>query len=203
MIATVARHCGYALMDLIPGRIATAGLSMAAVSPPVLKSRLFQRACGAVARRHLAAGSLLFRTNMGIARRLRCEIPVFKFEYVFGRPQNILSERSTLALVCELSEDCDAFVDVGANEGIFTFLVASSRGPRIDIHWFEPDSALFDRLKQNLIRSGISTDGNRIAVSDYSGVAPFYRNLSDDLSGSLSHYFAASHKTEIQEVRTV
>jgi FkbM family methyltransferase len=199
----MARNCGYAFVGVIPPRIASAGLSIAAVSPPAFKGKLFQRVCGAIARRHFPAGASLLCTNLGIARRLRCEVPVCKSHHVFGRPQNMLSERSTLALVRELSKDCDAFIDVGANEGIFTFLVAAARRSAIDIHWFEPDPALYDRLHRNLMRSGISAHANRVAVSDSSGTAVFYRNLSDDLSGSLSQYFANVHRTTAQEVQTI
>src|SRR5690348_15411033 len=142
----LVRHCGYAVVNAIPGRIAAAALSLAAVSPPVVKVTLFKRICGAVARRHLPDGSSLLRTNLGISPGLRCEIPACKVDYVFGRPENTLSERSTLALISELSKDCDTFVDVGANEGIFTFLVAANAKRAIDIHWFEPDRVLYQRL---------------------------------------------------------
>ncbi len=44
---------------------------------------------------------------------------------------------------------------------------------------------------------------NPTAVSDSNGAAPFFRNITDDASGSLTSYFSGRHATEIQEVKTV
>jgi FkbM family methyltransferase len=62
------------------------------------------------------------------------------------------------------------------------------------IHAFEPDPAVFDHLAANLGRNSINVRANRIAVSDRVGTQTFYRNISDDASGSLTTYFAGRHE---------
>jgi hypothetical protein len=78
-------------------------------------------------------------TNFGLGADLRCLT---------------LSERATFALVRELAADCEDFVDVGANEGAFTFLVHNDH-PRGRLHWFVPDRRLARRLATNLTSNNI------------------------------------------------
>jgi hypothetical protein len=49
----------------------------------------------------------------------------------------------------------------------------------------------------------ITSLGSHAAVSDGRGVAIFYKNLSDDSSGSLSDYFAKRNESRIETVETV
>ena len=114
----------------------------------------------------------------------------------------MLSERATFALVRELSTDCDEFVDVGANEGAFTFLVHNGH-PQARPHWFELDRQLARRLTTNLITNHIVTHGNEMAVADRRGIATFFKNLSDDSSGSLSDLFTQTHMTRVETVETI
>jgi FkbM family methyltransferase len=99
--------------------------------------------------------------------------------------------------------DCAEFVDVGANDGIFTFLVSektSAKGLRI--HWFEPDLDLYNRLTKNLENNFVQSVGNRIAIADKKGEATFFKNLSDDLSGSITQYFVEKHETRVERINT-
>jgi len=145
----------------------------------------------------------LMNTNLGVSRAIRCCIPLRKSQYVFGKPSNNVSERATLALVKELSKDCRHFLDVGAHEGIYTFSVFATRGTDIVLHWFEPDKILADRFSHNLEQNKIIAWGNRVAVAHRSGSTTFFRNLSDDLSGSISPYFKSKHTTQPEMVNTL
>src|SRR5438105_3050807 len=188
-----AKRFAHAVCDAIPMPVARAIIKRAATAPPAAKTWLFERGCSAIARRHFASSGVFLRTNLGISQRLDCKIPIHKPGYLFGRPENNLPERATLALVSALLPDCAHFVDVGANEGIFTF-VAAMRGPRpLALHWFEPDRELHDRAQTNLQRNGIIAHGHRLAASNENRTAVFYRNLTDDSSGSLAGMFAALH----------
>jgi FkbM family methyltransferase len=112
-------------------------------------------------------------------------------------------ERATIALVNELSKDCLHFLDVGAHEGIFTFSVFDAVGRDIILHWFEPEAALGSRLSENLRRNSIEAYANRAAAGDHNGCSTFFRNLTDDLSGSLGTYFRNKHSTQPETVETI
>lgn len=143
----------------------------------------------------------MYLTNLGVSKRLRCNLPIAKGQYVFGRPQNYLPERATVALATELGRDCAHFVDVGANDGLFTFSVAS-QNERLVLHWFEPDPAIYCRLKRNLAANAINARGNNMAVADCRGRASFFRNLTDDLTGSL-RADSASRERSVEQVETI
>jgi FkbM family methyltransferase len=146
----------------------------------------------------------LIRTNLGISRKLRCDIPLDKPTHLFGRPENMLAERSALLLVAELVKDCKDFVDIGANEGLFTFFIGhAAAGIGARCHWFEPDDDLRERLIRNLAANGVAAQGNGVAVSDRKGSATFHKNLSDDSSGSLTGHFTGKHSTREIIVNTV
>jgi FkbM family methyltransferase len=174
----------------------------AARAHPSLKTTLFERILRKVSE-GIIEDTVLVETNMGISSRLRCKAPLAKTHYVFGRPQNNVSERSTCELVRHLSVDCNDFVDIGAHEGLFVFTVCELQGKNVHVHFFEPDDCLYDRLSQNLIANDIHALGNRAAVARQSGSAVFFRNLDDDLSGSLTDCFSKTHQTRPVLVETV
>ena len=160
--------------------------------------------CAKIAGGSLGASGSFVLTNLGISPRLRCEVPVAKTSYAFGRPKNSLSERATLALVQELAVDCPHFIDVGANDGIFTFFVSRSNSrSQIQIHWFEPDHDIHERLARNLRSNAIETHGNRAAVVERTGTISFFKNLTADSSGSVTDYFALKHETVVQQVPAI
>jgi hypothetical protein len=138
----------------IPPFVRRSLIRRAALAPPLFKTPNFQRLCARMCDNNLDEEQLV-ETNLGIASQIRCRIPFQKAHYVFGRPQNHVPERGTIALVNELSEDCLHFLDVGAHEGVFTFSVFHSRGKDIVLHWFEPDQALSSRLYENLKRNSV------------------------------------------------
>lgn len=169
---------------------------------PNKKSEILELICCAVSQRAFPKGDELFLTNFGIASNLKCKLPVSKGNYVFGRPENFMPERATFALILELCTDCADFIDVGANDGLFTFAVNHDAPGRIRLHWFEPDSAIYDRLAENLKNNLIVAFGNRAAVSSDTGSATFLKNLTDESSGSLMRHFS-SHETVEEKVTTV
>src|SRR5690349_776682 len=171
-------------MPMPPRSVIEMLLHAAALAPPPIKGRLFERICARLARRWLADTTGLIRTNLGLSSTLRVTIPKAKMAYAFGRPHNIPSEKATFALVRQLARDCRHFVDVGANEGIYTFVASQLvTTPPLELHWFEPDHDLYARVAANLAANEIDAHGNAVAVADRKGSAIFRKNLSDDASG--------------------
>jgi FkbM family methyltransferase len=177
-------------------------LRRAALAPPVFKTRYFERLFARITDNTMD-GEQLIVTNFGLASDIRCRVPLRKAQYAFGRPQNSAMERGTIALANELSKDCLHFLDVGAHEGIFTLSVFYATRRDIILHWFEPDSVLFSRLCENLQRNAIGAHANRVAAADHDGCSTFFRNLTDDSSGSLGMHFRERHLTQPETVETV
>lgn len=203
-MTALAALAGTALdgMAALAPDLSSAALRRLAKIPPPLKGALFRRACAKLALRLEGRAAELYETNFGLSSGLRCLVPLHKIDYVFGRPDHSASERATFALVRELCADCDEFVDVGANEGAYTFLAAQDR-PGIRLHWFEPDRVLAERLRQNVTRNGLDATGNTAAVADDEGTATFFADLTDDSMGSLRQSSESSHSITRNEVRTV
>jgi FkbM family methyltransferase len=194
--------CGHTAASTVAPSLARWLLVRAAVAPPMWKTLLFERCCAGLMRGSLGATEDIVVTNLGLDADLRCKIAMNKTAYAFGKFEHMLSERATFALVRELAADCKAFVDVGANEGAFTFLV-HDKYPKMRLHWFEPDRELARRLAANLTSNEIVACGNEMAVAERRGTATFYKNLSDDLSGSLSNMFTQKHVTHVETVETI
>jgi len=167
-----------------------------ALAPPAFKNAVLSRVTSAIASRCLNETELV-ETNLGLRADYRVLVPARKHHLTLGKPDQFVPERATLELARRLAPLSDAFIDVGANEGIFTFAVAADQGHRYHerMHLFEPDPRLFSRLKSNLIRNQILAHANKSAMADTVGTRTFYRNVSDDLSGSLTRHFETLHHT--------
>ena len=196
------RLCGHTAASTVAPSLARWLLVRAAVAPPMWKTPLFERCCAGLMRGSLGAPEDVVVTNLGLGANLRCRIAMNKTAHAFGKFEDMLSERATFALVRELAADCEEFVDVGANEGAFTFLVHDAH-PKLQLHWFEPDRQLARRLAANLTSNDIVACGNEMAVAERRGTATFFKNLSDDLSGSLSSLFTEKHLTRPETVGTM
>ena len=196
------RRCGDTAASAVAPPLARWLLARAAIAPPIWKTPLFERCCASLVRGSLGATEDAVVTNFGLGADLRCQIAMNKTAYAFGKFEHMLSERATFALVRELAADCKEFVDVGANEGAFTFL-AHDKYPKMRLHWFEPDRELARRLAANLAGNDIVACGNAKAVAECRGTATFFKNLSDDASGSLSSLFADKHLTRAEAVETI
>ena len=132
------RRCGNTAASAVPPSLARSLLARAAIAPPKWKTPLFERCCASLVRQSFGATEDIVVTNFGLGAGLRCQIAMNKTAHAFGKFEDMLSERATFALVRELAADCEEFVDVGANEGAFTFLVHDAH-PKLQLHWFEPD----------------------------------------------------------------
>ena len=196
------RLCAHSAASTVPPSLARWLLVRAAIAPPMWKTPLFERCCANLMRDSLGATEDVVITNFGLDADLRCQIAMKKMAYAFGKFERMLAERATFALVRELAADCKEFVDVGANEGAFTFLV-HDKYPQMRLHWFEPDRQLAQRLAANLASNDIVARGNETAVAERRGTATFFKNLSDDASGSLSSLFADKHLTRAEAVETI
>jgi FkbM family methyltransferase len=167
------------------------------------KTPLFARVCASLVRNSLGATEDVIVTNFGLSKDLRCLTVLNKTGYAFGKFYTCLpSERATFALVRKLVADCEEFVDVGAHEGAFTFLVHNDH-PQMRLHWFEPDRQLARRLATNLTSNNIVACGNEMAVAERSGTTTFFKNLTDDSSGSLSNLSTGTHVTRAEKVETI
>jgi len=195
----LARGC----IRLIPRSLQRIVLRSAALASPAMKTEAFERACCKIARTSFPHSKEIWATNLGVSSDLRCQMPLVKDYYVFGRPENMLSERATVALVTELCRDCTDFLDVGANDGIFTFAVDREATPDLRLHWFEPDRTLHDRLKSNLAANAIHAVGNFSAVAARRGTAKFFKNPIDDTSGSLIECHAPQQEPISEQVETI
>jgi FkbM family methyltransferase len=196
----IAERAAAALIAATPARDFI--LRHGALAPIAWKTPFFYRALTAIATR--GPRTAMIETNMGVEGNLRLTFPVAKYYLAFARPDQHPSERSTLELARIFTRRGSPFLDVGANEGLFTFFVAADAmaTKRADIHVFEPDADLFARLDANLRRNGIAATVNNIAVSNRTGRQTFYRNLDDDYSGSLTDYFTAGHETRAVDMET-
>lgn len=178
-------------------------LSRAAVAPVRVKSEHYCRVASAIAARCRPASALV-QSNMGLSDTLRLSLPAAKHDLLFGRPEQHVAERATLDLVRLLARRSAAFIDVGANEGLYSFAVSTDAGGsgRPSIHAFEPDNDVFARLAHNVETNHAAIHLTNAAVSDRIGRQTFHRNVSDDSSGSLTNHFSGKHDTVAVDVET-
>lgn len=171
---------------------------MLSKAPVALKGRLLE----ALARRVGLDPNAYVVSNLGISNGLRFKVPAKRQDLAFGRPDDSLSERATLALAKLLAPSCDHFVDVGANFGLFSASVRMATGGRVPMTAVEADPTLAALLDDNL-RTNFgegACEVVRAAASAAAGRTAFNRNLDDDLSGSLTDHFSAKHRLESVEV---
>lgn len=82
----------------------------------------------------------------------------------------------------------DAFVDVGANIGVFSLIAAARVGETGHVHAFEPSGKVYRELVENIALNGLidRVSAYDVALGDQNRRAQFYvRKYSDDF-GSLS-----------------
>lgn len=80
------------------------------------------------------------------------------------------------------------FVDVGANWGYFTLVGAWKVGPRGKVLGFEPDPAMFERLRKNIELNHFSSVGAfALAVSNQRGWLTFDGFCQEDENWGLTH----------------
>jgi FkbM family methyltransferase len=85
-------------------------------------------------------------------------------------------------------KNCDAFLDVGANFGLYATYVAMHTDCA-DIRAYEPDSRSHDKLRANLLINGLTrrVQTRMVAVSDHNGQVPYKLGpVDDDTSSEVS-----------------
>ena len=87
------------------------------------------------------------------------------FPFVFG-----VWEPGVERLVRELLAPGDVAIDVGANVGYYTLLMARAVGPRGKVLAFEPSPVTFERLRENVEMNGLdNVELFRLGASDHRG----------------------------------
>jgi len=95
----------------------------------------------------------------------------FKFEGSLHRFKHSPDELGTIIAIKALAPHLTRLVNAGANAGYFCML-ADQLG--IATIAFEPEAAMFQRLRRNLLRNKCRTVAIPLALSDSSGIAEFF-----------------------------
>jgi FkbM family methyltransferase len=79
-------------------------------------------------------------------------------------------------------------IDIGANIGFYTLLAASLLADGGRVHSFEPTSAVFRRLNENILLNGLQNRvfPNQAAICDSSGSTTLYIHEDDSEGNSLA-----------------
>jgi FkbM family methyltransferase len=105
-------------------------------------------------------------------------------ECFYATPETTAGEGATIALARALAPHCGAFIDVGANRGLYIFSVRASCD--IPVHYFEPNPALFQEMEGNTRRNGlVDMYGRCMALGDRIGRADFFIDESAPTNSSL------------------
>lgn len=175
-------------------------LDLGARMPPALRTRSSLRLLSALARRRMS-NSELVTTNLGIAQSLKVRVRPAHMHARFGKPSLYDGERGALELACALAPLSDAFLDIGAHIGFFTWCVRTLASPSVPIYFFEPEPELFELLQANVELNHLDgVVGVPAAIGACDGTAQFYRNLSDSFSGSLGDAFQQSHQHHVAAI---
>ena len=170
-------------ISLLPGKLAI--IRSGASLPPSLRNARTVEFLSAVAAR-CACPPADLDTNLGIHRRLQVSIPLSKPWLLFGAPRLFVGERSSLDLALALFRHSGCFLDIGSNVGLFVFYLRYRDSSSSPIYFFEPNSTLFSQLERNITRNEIhDVKGFQVAIAEKAGRTIFYRNKTDDSSGSL------------------
>lgn len=180
------------LVKRIPFKLAF--LKIAAILPPLLKKSAFFRFISNAA--CYVDPSTIVISNFGINHKLRIQTSIAHPIAAFGTPRLYKQEEATLFLSKEVLKHTDAFVDVGANIGYFCFYVDAFNPDQKPIYFFEPDDVLYRSLIANQQKNNKKFIGNKQAISNKNGSITFYRNLTDDSSGSIKNTFKDKHQLE-------
>jgi FkbM family methyltransferase len=188
------------LVDALPGKEAIS--KWGALFPLPLRSYLSYRFFSAVARRTL--NQMHLKTNMGISQNYVCDLSSQNHHVaLFGKPEYYWGERGALMLSEYLTKYSDAFVDIGAHIGYFTFYIREKIEADKPVYFFEPDPDLFDLVYKNVNSNTMkNVHGFRTAIGSTEGTITFYKNMSDPLSGSITRDFSCTHNVEKIQVNS-
>lgn len=129
----------------------------------------------------------IVHSNLGLNKKLKVELPVLQAPtfLLFGTPASYTGEFYTVQLSGLLTKYCDAFVDIGANWGFYSYYIATTNANK-PVFWFEPNPFLHNNIKENLSRNNLKhVKGSDMALSDKNGTLTFYLNPESDLISSI------------------
>src|SRR5262249_46032464 len=93
-------------------------------------------------------------------------------------------------------------VDVGANLGLYTLLLARLTGPAGQVHAFEPEPTLFRALARNCRRNAAANvTAVNYALGAGSGRIPFYRSLFNSRDNRLGGLGWKGRGVEVEMAR--
>jgi len=136
--------------------------------------------------------------------RLRCETPrevgrCFKF---------FLKEPGTCEWIKDEVSAGEIFYDIGANIGVFTLLAAERTGEKGKVFAFEPHSATFMRLLENIAMNNLQhiVVACNFALGDEDGFFPFNYSsseagTSDSQLSSVVGFAGVEYQPEISELK--
>ncbi len=187
------------IVKIIPFKLGI--IKLAAQLPPELKSNVIFRVISNIAT--YCDQSIVIKSNLGINTNYKIEVSISHPIAAFGTPKLYTQEYATLYLLKELLKHSDAFIDVGANLGYFCFYIDEYNASKKPIHYFEPDLKLFDQLQKNQHENGKNFIAHKLAISNTNTPITFYRNLTDDSSGSIKNTFESKHKLEAVTIDSI
>jgi FkbM family methyltransferase len=145
----------------------------------------------------------IVKSNLGINAKYRVNVSISHPIAAFGTPKLYTQEYATLFLLKELLKHSEAFIDVGANLGYFCFYIDEYNPSNKPIHFFEPDPVLFEQLQINQQKNQKNFIAHKRAISNSTGAITFYRNLTDDSSGSIKNTFENKHQLEAVSIDSI
>jgi FkbM family methyltransferase len=124
--------------------------------------------------RHLLPCRSIVTFDHSLGSRLRLEFSDVSAPHIYFGTY----EREETSLIRELVRPGMTVLDIGANIGYFTLLIASKLGPHGTVHAFEPNPAMLTRLKENIALNPEYNDGrvvfHQVALGANTGEANFF-----------------------------
>jgi FkbM family methyltransferase len=159
-----------------------AAIRAAVLLPPEIKRRFGKVVARVLEHPPLHMGKL--ETNLGIPG-LRVSIAAdASIDCFYATPETSVGEGAAIELARALAPRCKAFIDVGANHGVYVFSVRAACD--VPTHYFEPNPTLFQEIADNARRNGLrQVHGRCMALSDTVGRAEFFVDDSAPTNSSL------------------
>lgn len=108
---------------------------------------------------------------------------------------------AALNALVETTEGPVRFLDIGANVGLFSLVLAAVHGDGVRVSCFEPMPALADFVRKAARRNGLAVELATCALAAEDGVATFYLSSQSDASNSLNRRFRPHRDTMEVEVK--
>jgi FkbM family methyltransferase len=176
-----------------------AAIRRAALLPPAIKRRF-----GRQIERLLEHPSDAIETNMGISSKMRLRVGADANIALFYRtPDTFPSEASSLRLARTLAPRCETFVDVGANHGLYMFVLRSEI--EIPVHFIEPNPDLYAELEANVTRIGLrNVQGHCVAMGERDEMVRLSIDVTDPSQSSITTFFGnTGHEMRTIEVECI